>query len=903
MCVPGIVHHFLPPSPSLSSLVSTWRSSVSLSVSASTWFTDCVRSADADSESRYNSSLQLLVQAQAQAMADNDAVSAAASATSLTCQSLSLTAIAIIQAWQSAGAVMRYNEDSCSAGELLYLRELIGDGGSNDTEAAASTAPAPSSYVNLTSSLVDDAVASVDARVAYDVGYVQSKSSQLSLGVGLLLSLSDPFPSEQLSEALTALDAPVDGLLDCVYGDVQASAADTGGLCSASLASLYQPVVDELQLALSQAQSTLESALSQAAAYSDEVLALLQSCAAFFAYLRTFSSALSSVGLDVPIPSLPPLAPFSFDGAAAAAEVGVVVDGVAVTFARLFQPAEAAFRSSIDLITAAAMQTAVDFTDALRNASLPLPDLLSDYQPPPVDLQVQAIALTAQSAAAAFAQQVVRALSADPLSAFNDSAVDDSARAASDWIDWASSGDSNHSSANATSNSSSPSSSSASPSSAEVAGSALLQNWSSASSLASSLPSSVDFSFVAFSGSVDVDGVVDSLAGFFLLLLILDYAWRSYRSLHTAISVLQRPNEQLPPVDTRPRLQRDSASTSSRSLLVALALHPAALYVAMAALVSVSLYPLAVLYLDLLWTPYISGCVGSRNGTLLTVNAGALLYNAASAEGRLYSLALLSAFDARAAVDCATWGRRGLDNSLDNALSIQRAQANTATALTDLDTMRRCIDPRTFHSSALPLSPTASAFSLPSPFTSLLQPPTLTSSCSASSASSLSLASALRLAALDCSALPQWGAPLCSSSTSTSTSTSTMASISRSAWHSGCQTEYAVHSALLLTACVLSVFVCMNVSRALIVQGWVRLLWWLLCPAGLTALVHVGESGVLEKAAVERMKWSVQDRLEAYRREALHYLLGGLMAHIPYILLLALLAYTVQGIPRPMQDT
>ena len=73
----------------------------------------------------------------------------------------------------------------------------------------------------------------------YDLAYVSGKAGELRVSVALLQSLSDPFPSVQLSGALAALDAPVDGLIACLYGDVDSGQAGGGGhagrLCSASL--------------------------------------------------------------------------------------------------------------------------------------------------------------------------------------------------------------------------------------------------------------------------------------------------------------------------------------------------------------------------------------------------------------------------------------------------------------------------------------------------------------------------------------------------------------------------------------------------------------------------------------------------------------------------------------------
>jgi hypothetical protein len=80
---------------------------------------------------------------------------------------------------------------------------------------------------------------------------------------------------------------------------------------------------------------------------------------------------------------------------------------------------------------------------------------------------------------------------------------------------------------------------------------------------------------------------------------------------------------------------QESVIAPTRNTLSYLALHPWLLYVAVVVLVSISVYPLTLLYLDL-YSSYVDGCTkgAASNGTLLTQNAGALFYNAASVEGQ-----------------------------------------------------------------------------------------------------------------------------------------------------------------------------------------------------------------------------------------------------------------------------
>ena len=98
---------------------------------------------------------------------------------------------------------------------------------------------------------------------------------------------------------------------------------------------------------------------------------------------------------------------------------------------------------------------------------------------------------------------------------------------------------------------------------------------------------------------------------------------------------------------------------------------------------------------------------------------------------------------------------------------------------------------------------------------------------------------------------------------------------------------------------MLLVFACFNLSRGWIVQGLTRLMWSHLCPAGLTALVYVGETGELAVEARERLQWRVKDAIRGYQRQSVRFFAAGLLAHLPYCLLLGGLAYSQLGVPTP----
>ena len=210
--------------------------------------------------------------------------------------------------------------------------------------------------------------------------------------------------------------------------------------------------------------------------------------------------------------------------------------------------------------------------------------------------------------------------------------------------------------------------------------------------------------------------------------------------------------------------------------------HPSILYAAVCVIVGLSLYPLCVLYV-ILYADYQAGCVQSRNGTLLTVNANALLFNAAGLEGHAVLLATVSAYDARAAVDCARLNGLGEADYVNDELAMAAARAHEQSADDNIALLSRCLSPASFQVELL--QPAAADLSLPSPFVVLSVD--VVSECSPY----VDYAGELQLPVINCSALPSCSLSECAAGPSP-------ASIQAATFDSGCMTQYALHSSLLL---------------------------------------------------------------------------------------------------------
>ena len=513
-------------------VIAYWSAALDATSAASASYTSCIRSAARNCDALYNTSLAQLVNEQTAAIAFNNNLTAAAVAGSQQCVAVSAAVISSVQAWIAAGAVLRYRSDVCSGVDVERTRLLLGDRSSE----ASNGSSASDSFAANSTRLMAAASLSVGNRVTYDLMYISSKASALSLHVSLLAAIVDPFPSVRLSASLSALDGPVSAVLDCVWG------ISGSPLCDASLAALYQPVLDGLQVSVAAAQDGFAALLAQAAVFSSNVLSELQVAKSFIDYLRGFTSLLSSIGVNVQLPSLAGVPPFSFEGDLSVEEAVAVVDRAVDSFTRLFSPAAVSFQSAVDAVCSDALSDAELLVSQISSLTVDLPQLFADFDPPPVTLELAALDLQLDQAAHSFIAQtraLFTSLSAPSSNASIQLSLDELT-------------DSNNTTADNES----------SETSAAATESALLANLSTVVTR-----SNFTLELLPFSGSFPVDSLLSACAGVIGALVLLDYAFRAYRSVHIVVNAVKRPNESLPPVETRShavRSSRHNANTASR---------------------------------------------------------------------------------------------------------------------------------------------------------------------------------------------------------------------------------------------------------------------------------------------------------------------------------------------------
>jgi hypothetical protein len=110
---------------------------------------------------------------------------------------------------------------------------------------------------------------------------------------------------------------------------------------------------------------------------------------------------------------------------------------------------------------------------------------------------------------------------------------------------------------------------------------------------------------------------------------------------------------------------------------------------------------------------------------------------------------------------------------------------------------------------------------------------------------------------------------------------------------SGCTSEWKFHAGMFRFVMALMVYVCMNISRVLIMLAIVRLSWRVLAGKGFEFIGTVDRLGNMDVTAKDRLKKQVETDIRKYERVAWIMLALAVLVHIPYIIVLEKYSETI----------
>jgi hypothetical protein len=106
--------------------------------------------------------------------------------------------------------------------------------------------------------------------------------------------------------------------------------------------------------------------------------------------------------------------------------------------------------------------------------------------------------------------------------------------------------------------------------------------------------------------------------------------------------------------------------------------------------------------------------------------------------------------------------------------------------------------------------------------------------------------------------------------------------------NAGCFTELMFHATIFRFLVAFSIYVCLNVSRHLMVMGLGRLNWQALTPDGFNFMGSVSKDGKLSTTVVDHLESKVADHVASWAAIGWVMIILSFVVHVPYIAVIVL---------------
>lgn len=562
----------------LNAVVDSWEKSVEVIVMEENAYELCANRALYECNQSFNDSVSYLDADLKARFTANEATVQVASDVAGSCQGTYVQMSKSLLRYQTLGYTILYKSDVCSAAQIDEVQTLLGDA----SEQTAYAYSLSTDYTRSNSYLMMQATESVANYTSYNYDYFTTAAAAISLDVGTLLAMSPPKLAE-LSAAVAPLDEAVDSFIDCTVRR-QCTSGQTVDCCShQSVADVYDDMVGALNVAyvatanalaanidaLNQTYIDMQAELAEAKAFVDRV----------DPYWDNVQQAVQEIS-DVDLPGVGTWSP----------KLQLVNNYkpnlalVTPEFADYFYTFGDAYIANLTEDVAEAGQAVVDgatgWADAINITMFDTPTLLSDYDPPEVDLHSDEMAENTDaflSAQATALGEIYTSVDTGGSGNITDTII---AYIETNVV---------------------------SPSSINVT--------------LTDFNTETEFSFYNF---LDVFSTIS--AGF----IFVDYAWRIFTSLHIIVRYWSTSAVGLPLVDVRQF--KTTQKTPAAVRLARILTNPFVLYGGLLAAAVIGLTVLLSVYLPI-YNEFRHGCIETHDGTLLSKNTAAFAINFATISG------------------------------------------------------------------------------------------------------------------------------------------------------------------------------------------------------------------------------------------------------------------------------
>jgi hypothetical protein len=400
--------------------------------------------------------------------------------------------------------------------------------------------------------------------------------------------------------------------------------------------------------------------------------------------------------------------------------------------------------------------------------------------------------------------------------------------------------------------------------------------------------SDLSFNGRGYQGELDVEPLFAFMNFVLDWIVWADIMWRVIQSLRIIKRFLSHAGDDLPVIDVR-ESQTMSKRRRPAVIFVAVATHPVVVSVIIAG-ISLLGFSIGLRLYYPMYTSYRQGCVHTKNGTVLTQNAFSVAYNFASQESNEMMADSLSRFDNQRMELCSEHGepsQRAFQEH-DNTMVGSRQSADMMAE--SLAQYFNCINGShaSFVDKDLFANLTGGQEGAQNPFkqqqldASRFFIERHSGFIKAQPGGEKAYADQYELRGLsvyNCSALP-----LCEITCKGADERL----LEVATWQAGCFSEMLFHSIVFRFIIGVSIFVCLNASRVLLVGGLVKIFWRDFTSHGFSFLGNVESNGVVKDSVEPRLRERVTTFTRKWTLQGLALVFLAFAVHAPYIAALVL---------------
>jgi len=391
-----------------------------------------------------------------------------------------------------------------------------------------------------------------------------------------------------------------------------------------------------------------------------------------------------------------------------------------------------------------------------------------------------------------------------------------------------------------------------------------------------------DYHFFAtnYYWGMSIENWLDAMSYFMYLIITADVVFRVFQSFVTVWKYWSMSDMGLPTIDVR---SFDSKKVGWKwNFFTMMKWMPFVSVAIVGCFFIAAIVTMTAVYIPQ-YQSYQNACVHkSQNGTMVTRNGYSFAYNFAAFEYNEKVGRQMGQYDQRRTKSCTDYGAISQENQRNASLMISNSRTEYNGTAYRLGLFNQCVN------GSKPDFPTVNDFArqnitiIAHPFTDPVE-------------------AAMRV---DCGIMYKYATPGLEDAVfnctllppcSLACTGPDRQALFQATYDSGCQSEWMVHAGLFRLALAFLVYICLNISRVLIMTALVRLCWRTLSSKGFEFIASCNRMGRFSSVTQDKLKEATDTAMKKFEAVAWVYLVIAVLVHIPYIVILSSVGHSINA--------